>query len=512
MRNSTADIKTLGIVGAGAMGQGIAQIASLAGIEVLLSDANNDAIEGSIKNLKTIFNKLVNKGKITEDQSSQALRKIITVNSISKFKNADMVIEAIIEDLPAKQSLLSNLEDIVEDTCILASNTSSLSITKLASGCRNPYRILGCHFFNPVPLMKVAEIVQGTMTSNVHMDAVARFVKKIGHTPVFSKDSPGFIVNHAGRAMNTEGLQILSEGVASCSQIDDIMRDQAGFRLGPFELMDLTSLDVSHPVMESIYHQFYEEPRFRPSPIAAMRLSGGLLGKKTGEGFYKYIDGDKIAPERDITSYELPHQVWISKLYPETAKSIQYFLSSIQVAIDEGTSPAEDSLILVTPFGKDIATTVMEENLDPNRTVGIDALFPIHSIIRRTVMFSPGTGAKARCWAQSLFAVDTATVETINDSLGFVSQRIIAMIVNTSCEIAQQRIASPTDIDNAVELGLGYPRGPLKLGDAIGPKLILEILNNIFGISGDPRYRPSSWLRRRAQLNLSLLQPENSSH
>ncbi|HEY3600106.1 MAG TPA: 3-hydroxyacyl-CoA dehydrogenase family protein, partial [Paraburkholderia sp.] len=325
-----------------------------------------------------------------------------------------------------------------------------------------------------------------------------------------AKDMPGFIVNHAGRGMNTEGLRIADEGVASFADIDRIMREQAGFRLGPFELLDLTALDVSHPVMESIYHQFYEEPRFTPSPITGMRLAGGLIGRKTGEGFYRYVDGKPQAPPEASAPVALPQRVWVSKRHPQARDAVLQLIAKARVPLDDSNTPAADSLLVVTPFGLDATTAALDEALDATRVVAIDTLFPLVGAQRRTLMTTPATTRAARDCAHALFAADGVPVTVIRDSTGFVAQRVVATIVNIGCDIAQRQIASPQDIDLAVMLGLGYPRGPLALGDALGASSILTILRNMSRVLGDPRYRPSPWLARRAQLGLSLTQPDAS--
>jgi 3-hydroxybutyryl-CoA dehydrogenase len=202
----------------------------------------------------------------------------------------DLVVEAIVERLDVKQALFRELEAAVGPDCVLATNTSSLSVTAIAAGLERPQRFAGYHFFNPVPLMKVVEVIAGLKTDAAVCEGLATYARQMGHTPVQAQDTPGFIVNHAGRGYGTEALRIVGEGVADFATIDRILRDQVGFRLGPFELMDLTALDVSHPVMESIYRQYYEEPRYRPSVITAQRLAAGMVGRKSGEGFYRYLE------------------------------------------------------------------------------------------------------------------------------------------------------------------------------------------------------------------------------
>ncbi|WP_153077090.1 3-hydroxyacyl-CoA dehydrogenase [Paraburkholderia bonniea] len=508
MTSHQFSIETIGIAGTGAMGRGIAQIAALAGLTVRLHDASPAAITAARNYLADTFSKLSTKGKLDATLAHAALARVSGTQSVSDLAGCDLVIEAIVEKLEVKQALLRELETIVSGRCILASNTSSLSITALAAACQNPSRVVGYHFFNPVPLMKVVEVIDGLRGDPAAADALMDLARRMGHTPVRAKDMPGFIVNHAGRGMSTEGLRIVDEGVASFADVDRIMREQAGFRLGPFELLDLTALDVSHPVMESIYHQFYEEPRFTPSPITGTRLAGGLLGRKSGEGFYRYAEGQRAAHPEAPAPTTMPPSVWVSKRHPRAYAAVCELVSKAGVPLDEGSTPASGSLLVVTPFGFDATTAAVEEELDASRVVALDALFPLTSAQRRTLMTTPATTRLARDTAHALFAADGVPVSVIRDSTGFVAQRVVATIVNISCDIAQRRIASPRDIDLAVTLGLGYPQGPLALGDALGAQTILSILRNMSQVLGDPRYRPSPWLARRAQLGLSLTQEE----
>src|ERR1700761_275241 len=371
-RNGERGIETIGIVGTGAMGRGIAQIAALAGLEVRLFDTNASAVTAARDYLADTFAKLTAKGKLDDIAAHAALANVSGAQTLAEFADCDLVVEAIVEKLDAKRTLFRELETIVSGRCVLASNTSSLSITAIAAGCADPSRVAGYHFFNPVPLMKVVEVIDGLRSDPAAGDALVDLARRMGHTPVRAKDMPGFIVNHAGRGMNTEGLRVAGEGVASFAEIDRIMREQAGFRLGPFELLDLTALDVSHPVMESIYHQFYEEPRFTPSPITGTRLAGGLIGRQTGEGFYRYDDGKQQVPEEAPAPTELPKRVWVSKHYPQAHDAVVQLIAKAGVKLDEGTTPAADSLIVVTPFGHDATTAAVEEALDATRVVAID--------------------------------------------------------------------------------------------------------------------------------------------
>ncbi|MDR5826274.1 3-hydroxyacyl-CoA dehydrogenase [Caballeronia sp. LP006] len=508
MNTQTPSIEAIGIVGTGAMGRGIAQIAALAGLSVHLFDTKPEAVTAARDYLAETFAKLVAKGKLEATRADDSLAQVTGASSLNDLAGCQLVVEAIVEKIEAKRALFEDLETIVDAQCILASNTSSLSITAIAASCDRPERIAGYHFFNPVPLMKVVEVIDGLRTSPIVGDALMELARRMGHTPVRAKDMPGFIVNHAGRGMNTEGLRVAGEGVASFTDIDRIMREQAGFRLGPFELLDLTALDVSHPVMESIYHQFFEEPRFTPSPISAVRFAGGMLGRKTGEGFYKYVDGKAQVETEPAAPTELPASVWVSQRYAKAHAAVCDLLNAANIEIDWDDAPKPHSLILVTPLGQDATSAAVDEDLDASHTVAIDTLFPLETGRRRVLMTTPATKKKYRDFAHALFANDGSSVTVIRDSAGFVAQRIVATIVNIGCDIAQRQIASPTDIDLAVHLGLGYPLGPLALGDCFGAMTIFSILQNMVRNLGEPRYRPSPWLARRALLKTSLIESD----
>lgn len=501
------NIRVVGVAGAGAMGRGIVQIAAQAGLTVRLFDVQPQALDVARESLATTWTTLAAKGKITDEQAQSALANVHLVSHVQDLSDCDLVIEAIIERLDIKQKFFSDLEAVVSEDCILVSNTSSLSITSIAAICAHPERVAGYHFFNPVPLMKVVEVIDGLKTDPAVGDALMELTQRMGHTPVRAKDMPGFIVNHAGRGMGTEGLRIAQEAVTSFSTIDAIMREQAGFKMGPFELMDLTGLDVSHAVMESIYRQFFDEPRFKPSPIGTVRVAGGIFGRKTQAGFYDYVDGQKqVVIEPPAPEQQSVAKVWVSHAHALGHARAVNLLRSLGATLQMGSTPGPDCLIVVTPYGRDVSTEVALQGLDAARTVGLDTLNDFEQTRRRTLMVSPATHEKWKTVAHALLGRDNIRVSVIEDSAGFVAQRVQAMIVNIACDIAQQNIATPGDIDRAVSLGLGYPKGPLALGDLLGTAQILEILKNMQEVTGDPRYRPSLWLQRRVQLGMSLLQ------
>jgi 3-hydroxybutyryl-CoA dehydrogenase len=502
--------RTVGVAGAGAMGRGIAQIAAQAGSTVWLYDTQPQAVARARDELFSQWDRQLEKGRMDAGAVAACKARLLAAQSLHELADCDLVVEAVVERLDVKRSLFAELEQIVRADAVLATNTSSLSVTAIAAGMKNPGRCAGYHFFNPVPLMKVVEVIAGLKTDAGVCEGLSGFAREMGHTPVLAQDTPGFIVNHAGRGYGTEALRIVGEGIADFATIDRILRDQVGFRLGPFELMDLTALDVSHPVMESIYHQYYEEPRYRPSVITAQRLAGGVLGRKTGEGFYRYVDGKAQVPAEPAAPQvsELP-PVWVSGRAARRSELYQ-LLKDLGAKIETGQSPSLHALALVAPLGFDVTTVAVVERLDPARTIGIDMLIDDAATKRRVIATNPATRADMRDAAHALLARDGKPVSVIRDSGGFVTQRVVASIVNIAADICQQRICSPKDLEIAVTLGLGYPLGPLAMGDRWGPTNILEVLFNMQTVYGDPRYRPSPWLRRRGAIGLSLLHEEPS--
>ena len=501
--------KTVGIVGTGAMGRGIAQIAAQAGSVVRLIDVQTGAAEQARAALCAQWDKLVEKNRLSPEAAQGYKARLHVAGALAELADCALVVEAIVERLDAKKSLFAALEAIVSPQAVLASNTSSLSVTAIAAGLAHPERFAGYHFFNPVPLMKVVEVIAGLKTGADVCHGLSQYARQMGHTPVQAQDTPGFIVNHAGRGYGTEALRIASEGIADFATIDRILREHAGFKLGPFELMDLTGLDVSHPVMESVYRQYYEEDRYRPSVITAQRLAGGLLGRKSGEGFYRYEGGTaQVAAEAPAPTVDNMPTVWVSPRASRRAELLQ-LLKNLGARIETGQSPSPQALTLVAPLGFDVTTVAVVERLDPARTIGIDMLIDDAATKRRVLAANPATRSDMAQAAHALFARDGKPVSVIRDSGGFVTQRVVATIVNIASDICQQRICSPRDLETAVTLGLGYPMGPLAMGDRYGPTNILEVLFNMQTVYGDQRYRPSPWLRRRGAIGLSLMHEES---
>ena len=492
-----------GVAGSGTMGRGIIQVLAQCGVRVLVYDAKTGAAQAGKDSIAQSLAKLVEKGRVKQKDADATLGRIELVGELKALSPCHLVVEAIIEVLEVKREFFAALEAVVSEDCIIASNTSSLSVTAMAAGLKKPGRVAGYHFFNPVPVMKIVEVVGGVLTEPWVTEALTELAKRYGHTPVNCQDTPGFIVNHAGRGFVPESLRTYSEGIAEPAVIDRILVDAAGFRLGPFGLMDLVGLDIAHGVMKSMYDQYYQEPRYRPSFVSDPRVAAGLLGRKTGRGWYEYKDGNLVPEPENSAPPARPTSVWVA---PD-APALKELIARLNVKSESGAKPSPDALCLVAPLGKDATTSAIEHGLDAERTVAVDPLFGFTK--RRTIMTTPITKSAYRAMAHGLLAADGVPVSVIKDSAGFVAQRVVAHIVNVGCEIAQQNIASPEDLDRAVVLGLGYPHGPLAMGDAVGASRILAVLEAMYDFYKDPRYRPSPWLTRRARLGVSLLTPEN---
>ncbi len=278
----------IGIIGAGTMGSGIAQVAAVAGYGVILYDIEAPALDRSMKQIENNLAKAIEKNKLTAAEKETALAKIKTSVDFSQLKNSTTVIEAAAERLDIKQGIFQRLDDLLPHESIIATNTSSLSVTVLGAATRRPDRVIGIHFFNPAHIMKLVEIIKGIETSQTTISRITSLAKEFGKTPVLASDTPGFIVNRIARPFYGEALRLLGEGVASADEIDRIVKKSGGFKMGPFELMDLIGIDINFSVSKSVYEQFFHEPRYRPHPIQQQMVDANLLGRKTGKGFYEY--------------------------------------------------------------------------------------------------------------------------------------------------------------------------------------------------------------------------------
>jgi len=385
--NMSLDKKaTAGVIGAGTMGTGIAQIASTFGHTVYVYDAYPGQLEKSKAGLEKILNRQVEKERMTGAEVTGILNRIHYVDHLTDFKNCDIVFEAIIEDLQAKKDQFARLEAIVSKNCILATNTSSLSIASISSALKKPERFLGAHFFNPAPLMKLVEIIPGISTEKSVVTSTKKLIDIWKKVTVLAKDTPGFIVNRVARPFYGEALRIYEEGIADAPTIDRAMKEIGGFRMGPFELMDLIGNDVNYKVTESVFREFYYDPRFKPSFAQKRLVEAGRLGKKIGIGFYDYQ-------------------------YPE-------------------------------------------KNPKPN---------------------------------------------TDRELGKRVFNRILAMLINEAADAVYMNVTTVKGVDLAMKNGVNYPNGLLEWCDMIGPKEVLNTIENLREHYSEERYRPNPLLRKVAQ-------------
>ncbi len=495
---------TVAVFGAGTMGCGIAQVCARAGLTTLLADAREGAVSEAIGAIDKALGNQVAKGRMSEADMRDTLARLKPIASAAEAASAGIVIEAIVETLDAKRALFSELESYVAPGAVLASNTSSLSVTAIAAGCARPERVGGLHFFNPPPLMRLVEVIGGLRADPALVPALTAFVRRIGKHSVVATDTPGFVVNHAGRAYGPEALRIVAQGIASPREVDLLMKESAGFRMGPFELLDLIGGDVTHAVMVSIFKQYFGEPMYEPSAQMTVRVAGGLLGRKSKLGFYKYDRPPEQGPPTvSVPQMPKPKSVWVAD--EDGGAELCAWLEAAGVKAQRGGKPSGDVVCFVTPLGEDASGAAVRLGVDPKRTVAVDMLGRFAG--RRTLMKTPLTTPETLGAAVAALS-DSAPVTVINDSAGFVVQRLLAMIVNVGARIAELRIAAPADIDVAVELGLNYPKGPLALGDVLGPARVLAVLDGMHAVTLDPKYRATTWLRRRARLGVSLATPD----
>jgi 3-hydroxybutyryl-CoA dehydrogenase len=389
---------------------------------------------------------------------------------------------------------------VVRPDCIIASNTSSIPIAAIARACERRGRIAGLHFFKPVPLMKLVEVIRAVESSDDTIQTLVDLGRRMSRTPVVVKDSPGFLANMGGRAFTTEGLRLAHEGVATPAEIDAVMRDGRQFRMGPFELMDLTGIDVNYPVSQIVYDGYLQDPRIKTAPNHRALFDAGLLGRKTGIGWYRYQDGRPAdRPSGDFISTASPApRVALAADDP----SLAAFLAGngIEIGEDDGACP-----ILAAPYGDDATRTALGTGCDFRRLVCIDLSGDTGR--RVTIMTAPGADPSIRDKVAASLQAAGLKVTAIKDSPGFIAQRMTAMIANLGCYMAEIGLAAPDDIDLAMKLGLNYPKGPLELVEDLGAGRGLAILERLQALTGEDRYRPALWLQRRALLGLPIHTP-----
>ncbi|MFJ8885427.1 3-hydroxyacyl-CoA dehydrogenase [Streptomyces sp. NPDC102402] len=496
------------IVGAGAMGRGIAQWAAVAGHTVELCDVRTKAVTAAVDFVRSMLERAVQKGRMTSGDAAAALERLVPLDDPwAPGPEVELVVEAVREDLDTKAEVFGKLEEALPDSTVFATNTSSLSVTRIAASLRDPARLAGLHFFNPVPLMRIVEVVPGAATRPGIPPALTALVESCGHRAVTVADTPGFLVNHAGRGLVTEALALLEESVADAAGIDRIARDVLGLRMGPFELMDLTGLDVTAAVIDSIWQGFRHEDRLRPSYLTPNRVTAGLHGRKTGQGWFAYGPDAPDAGEPPVTG-DAGRPVFVAG--GEGAEGLRNSLRAGGATVESGPEPSEEALVLVPVWGTTVAAAVASQGLPAARSFGVDPLPPAGR--RRVLAVTPAADPSAARDARAVLARapeggEPHAVSVVRDTAGSVAQRLLASVVSVAASIAERSLATPADIDLAVTTGLGYPTGPLAWGDRIGTTRLLDLQRALHATTGDPRYRPTRWLTERAQLGLSLTDP-----
>jgi 3-hydroxybutyryl-CoA dehydrogenase len=500
-------VTVLGVVGAGTMGAGIAQLGAAAGMRTLLHDPMPDALERGSESVRRGLAKWAEKGRVDENAASL----LEPVSNLDDLSPCELVIEAAPERAELKRDLFGALSVLCGDDVVLASNTSSIPITSLASAAARPENVVGMHFFNPPPLMPLLEVIRADQTGGSAQALAEEVGRAMGKEVIVAADGPGFLVNRCGRPFNGEGLRLLQERVATAEQIDRICRLGGGFRMGPFELMDLVGIDVGFEVAKSFDELSFGEPRWRPNPIQARMVAAGRLGRKTGRGYYDYADDGSYRAEDPEppaagggggTPLALLGDGPLADGLRDRARSAGYELREggpAELVVDAGTSPGES-----LPGGAPLIVLCAATSLaarGESGAVGFHAL-PGGQLAELTRL--PTTQSFACEAAERFFASLGFHTEWVEDAPGLVLGRIISQLVNEAAFAIGEGVGSADDVDTGLTLGLSHPRGPVAWSEAIGLEHVLAVLDGLSEERREERYRAAPLLRRAAALGRSL--------
>jgi 3-hydroxybutyryl-CoA dehydrogenase len=509
-----AAASTIGVAGAGTMGAGIAQLACQSGARTLVHDPVPEALERGLERIRAQLERGAERGRWSAADAAQASDRLEPAPALEQFSRCELVIEASPERLELKRELLHRLaEEIVSEECVLATNTSSLLVTAVATPVKRPERVVGMHFFNPPPVMRLLEVVAGEQSSPTALALARATGEAMGKHVIDAADGPGFLVNRCNRPFGLEALKLLQERVASLEEIDRICRIEGGFRMGPFELMDLVGVDVGLDVARSFYEQSFGEPRWRPSPIAVRTVAAGRLGRKSGRGYYDYSAGpgqhrppdpeplqagggdgmvviaghsplaDALADAADDAGWEV--------LTPEQAEGEDPpFL-----ILDVGHGEEPDVPLQGGPQAICCAAGSLSA-LDPGGgAVGFHALPPFEQAGLVELTRGPDSAASAAAAAERFFATLGKHITWVDDAPGLVLGRIVCQLVNEATFALAEGVGSAADVDAGMVHGLNYPRGILEWADAIGLDHVLAVLDGLYEERREERYRASPLLR-----------------
>ncbi|MDB5818758.1 MAG: 3-hydroxyacyl-CoA dehydrogenase [Rhizobacter sp.] len=498
----------VGIVGAGTMGAGIAQVAAMAGHSVKVVDVRPGAAQAAVNQIDDGLGKLVAKGKVKAEDHIAAMSRLQAVDAVADLADAALVIEVIVERLDAKQQLLRELETCVSPSAILASNTSSISVTALANGLAHPRRVVGMHFFNPVPLMKLVEVVHGAETSPEVAQAVFDAARRWGKTPVHARSTPGFIVNRIARPFYAETLALLQEEAATPAVIDRLVRS-IGFRMGPCELMDLIGHDVNFAVTQSVFDANYGDRRYAPSLVQKALLDGGRLGRKSGKGFYVGVP----APVA-LVPVEPPAEMPTLRVvgHGPMAESLAGRLATRGVTFTR-LAESDWSGLLVSMQGAVLPVRITDgrtamECAAIERSPDVAVIdWPIAAATSESigVAFAATCSEPARAAVRGALAVCGWHASEVRDVPGLVVARTVAMLINEAGDAVHQRVCDEAGADTAMKLGTNYPAGPFEWLAAVGPTPVTRLIDHLFAAYRSEKYRVSPLLRERQFAEAVLL-------
>ena len=494
------------VVGAGIMGTGIAQVAAQSGHRVLLFDTRAGAAQQAAARLGSTLDGLVAKGKLGADAAETILSRIEPVAALEEVGSVSLVVEAIIENLDAKRALFRQLEALVPAGCLLATNTSSISVTAIANGLQHPGRLVGMHFFNPVPLMRLVEVVSGLHTQAAVAETVFELSRTWGKTPVHARSTPGFIVNRIARPFYAEALVLLHEQAATPRVIDACLR-AAGFRMGPCELMDLIGHDTNFAVTQSVYAANFNDRRYMPSLVQREMVDGGLLGRKSGRGFYRYPEG---VPPLATAVYEAPTAATTVAVHGDDsiADHLEQAAAGAQAAQgcnltrvrDSGwTGLAIDAARLVLTDGRSAGERALA--LDAADVAVFDRPLALPVLADSALAYAVAEGS-SEAWRRQaaawLAALGFAPLR-LADVPGLAVARTVAMLINEAADAVQQGVCTPEGADTAMKLGVNYPAGPFEWLAHWRVAEVVALLDALDAHYRGERYRVSPWLRRRVQ-------------